>query len=99
MEKLILVSAIVKCLISAILENCFYYKVLSKTPYLSNASEVFINFDNFLIIEKDISFFPLPVSLIQYRGAIGMFDNVFANNRCIRSRYSTVYKYNRMNLV
>ena len=72
--------------------NCFYWKVLFKTPYLPNASEVFINFDNFVIIEKDISFFPMPVSLTQYRGTVGMFDNVFANNRCIKSRYSTVDK-------
>ena len=54
-ESILLISALLKGLIYAILENISHDKALSK-PYLSIAYVSFKNFGHFVIIEKGISF-------------------------------------------
>ena len=54
-ESIFLVSALLKCLIYAILENCSYDKPLRK-PYLPNVFVFFMNVGHFVIIAKGISF-------------------------------------------
>lgn len=41
----------------------------------------------------------MPLSLIQYRKAVGMFENIFAKKDALDLDILTVDKYNRMNLV
>ena len=74
-ESVLLISALLKCLIYAISENCSFGKALIKLLYLPNVFVFFINVDHFVIIEKGIN-------LSQYRGTAGMFNNIFANKRC-----------------
>ena len=54
-ESIFLVSALLKCLIYAILEICSYDKPLRK-PYLPNVFVFFMNVGHFVIIAKGISF-------------------------------------------
>ena len=54
-ESIFLVSALLKCLIYAILENCSYDKPLRK-PYLPNVFVFFMNVGHFVITAKGISF-------------------------------------------
>ena len=56
-ESVLLISALLKCLIYAILKNCSYDKALPKLPYLPNAFVFFINVGQFVIIEKGIHLF------------------------------------------
>ena len=56
MESIFLISALLKCLIYAISDNCSYDKALPKLPYLPIVSLFFINVGHFVIIEKGISF-------------------------------------------
>ena len=74
-ESVPLISALLKCLIYAISENCSFGKALIKLLYLPNVFVFFINVDHFVIIEKGIN-------LSQYRRTAGMFNNIFANKRC-----------------
>lgn len=41
----------------------------------------------------------MPLSLIQYRKTVGMFENIFAKKDALDLDILTVDKYNRMNLV
>ena len=54
-ESIFLISALLKCLIYAILENCFDDKPLRK-PYLPNVFVFFMNVGRSVIIAKGISF-------------------------------------------
>ena len=56
-ESVLLILALLKCLIYAILKNCSYDKALPKLPYLPNAFVFFINVGQFVIIEKGIHLF------------------------------------------
>ena len=80
-ESILLITALY-----AILENRSYDKALLKFLYLNNAFVLFINLGHFVIIEESISFSLVPVSLSQFRGTVGMFNNFFINKRCIRPR-------------
>ena len=85
-EVFFLFSALLRCLIYAMSYNCSFDKVLSQLHYLPSLFVFFINADHFVIIEKVFFFFFLmPVSLSQYRGIVRIFNNIFANKRCIRS--------------
>ena len=53
-ESVSLISALLKYLIYAISENCWYDKVLPKAHYLPNLFVFFINVAHFVIIEKGI---------------------------------------------
>ena len=55
-ESILLISALLKCLIYGISDNCSYGKALSKLPYLPRVFVFFINVCHFVIIEKGISF-------------------------------------------
>ena len=74
-------SALLQCLVYAILKNCSYDKALPKHPYLPNVFVLFIDLGHFVIIEK---------SLGQYRGTVGMFNNIFADKRY--NKNSTCYR-------
>ena len=80
-ESVLLISALPKCLAYAISKNCSYDKALPKHPYLPNVFVLFIDLGHFVIIEK---------SLGQYRGTVGMFNNIFADRRY--NKNSTCYR-------
>ena len=83
-ESAVLISTLPKCLAYAISKNCSYDKALPKHPYLPNVFALFIDLGHFLIIEAFL-FLSMPVSLGQYRGTVGMFNNIFANKRSYKN--------------
>ena len=88
--------------------KCSYDKALPKLPYLPSVFVFFINVGQFVIVEKGTFFlfvclfFLMPVSLSQYGGTVGMFNNIFISLQtkgAIKIVSVTVEKCNRVNLV